>query len=114
MELTAGHLIQLIMVAASVIGAFAIVKNQLARVIQDLAKINDELESVHKRLDTAESSTAVFQHQITVLGRILSPEALEKQHREIANLMARINVAENRIDRNASMHNGKHPPIPNE
>mgnify|MGYP006196443461 CR=1 FL=1 len=111
MELTAGHLIQLIMVAASVIGAFAIVKNQLARVIQDLAKINDELESVHKRLDTAESSTAVFQHQITVLGHILSPAQLEKQHREMADVIARVKVAESRINSNASMHNNKHPKV---
>ena len=111
MELTSAHAMQGLMLVATIAGGYAVVKNQLARVIQDLAKINDELESVNKRLDIAESSTAVFQHQITVLGHILSPESLEKQHREIADLMARVKVAENRIDRNASMHNGKHPHI---
>ena len=80
--------------------------------MQDLVKIGSELRAINGRLDIAESSTAVFQHQINVLSGILSPATLEKQHREIANLMARISVAENRIDRNAEMHNGKHPRVP--
>lgn len=111
MELTSGHAMQGLMLVATIAGGYAVVKNQLARVIQDLTKITDELESINKRLDIAESSTAVFQHQISVLGHILSPEALEKQHREIADIKARVRVAEDRIDRNTSMHNGKHPPI---
>ena len=81
MELTGAHAMQGLMLIATIAGGYAVVKSQLARVIQDLAKINDELESVNKRLDTAESSTAVFQHQITILGHILSPAQLEKQHR---------------------------------
>ena len=111
MELTSGHAMQGLMLVATIAGGYAVVKNQLARVIQDLTKITDELESINKRLDIAESSTAVFQHQISVLGHILSPEALEKQHREIADIKARVKVAENRIDRNTSMHNGKPPHI---
>ena len=111
MELTGGHVMQAVMLVATIAGGYAVVKNQLARVIQDLAKINDELESVNKRLDTAESSTAVFQHQITILGHILSPAQLEKQHREMADLIARVKVAESRINANASMHNNKHPKV---
>ena len=82
MELTSAHAMQGLMLVATIAGGYAVV-----------------------------SSTAVFQHQITILGHILSPAALEKSHREIADLMARVKVAENRIDRNASMHNGKHPHI---
>ena len=90
MELTGAHAMQGLMLVATIAGGYAVVKNQLARVIQDLSKINDELESVNKRLDVAESSTAVFQHQITVLGHILSPAQLEKQNREMADLIARV------------------------
>jgi|TARA_R110000765_G_scaffold394756_3_gene488345 hypothetical protein len=111
MELTASHAIQGLMLLVTIAGGYAVVKSQLSRVMQDLVKIGNELRTINGRLDTAESSTAVFQHQINVLSGILSPEALEKQHREIANLMARISVSESRIDRNASMHNGKHPHI---
>jgi|TARA_R110000824_G_scaffold52492_3_gene145545 septal ring factor EnvC (AmiA/AmiB activator) len=100
-----------LMLVATIAGGYAVVKNQLARVIQDLVKINDELENVNKRLDVAESSTAVFQHQITVLGHILSPVELEKQHREIADVQARIKVAEGRIASLSSMHNSKHPRV---
>jgi len=111
MELTASHAIQGLMLLVTIAGGYAVVKSQLSRVMQDLVKIGNELRTINGRLDTAESSTAVFQHQINVLSGILSPAALEKQHREIANLMARISVSESRIDRNASMHNGKHPHI---
>ena len=48
MELTGGHVMQAVMLVATIAGGYAVVKNQLARVIQDLAKINDELESVNK------------------------------------------------------------------
>ena len=112
MELTGAHAMQGLMLVATIAGGYAVVKNQLARVIQDLAKINDEQENVNKRLDVAESSTAVFQHQITVLGRILSPASLEVQHREIADVQARVKVAEGRIASLSSMHNSKHPRVP--
>ena len=112
MELTAAHAMQGLMLIATIAGGYAVVKNQLARVIQDLVKINDELENINKRLDVAESSTAVFQHQITVLGHILSPAELEKQHREIADVQARVKVAEARISSLSSMHNSRHPSVP--
>ena len=112
MELTGGHVMQAVMLVATIAGGYAVVKNQLARVIQDLAKINDELESVNKRLDAAESSTAVFKHQITILGHILSPAQLEKEHREVADIQARIKVAEGRISSLSAMHNSKHPRVP--
>jgi len=110
-ELTSSHAIQGLMLLVTIAGGWAVVKSQLSRVMQDLVKISNELIIINGRLDAAESSTAVFQHQINILSGILSPAALEKQHREIANLMARLSVAESRIDRNASMHNGSHPPV---
>ena len=103
---------QALIMISTIVGGYAVVKNQLARVIEDLKKINDELESVNKRLDTAESSTAVFQHQITILGHILSPAQLEKEHREIADIQARIKVAEGRISSLSAMHNSRHPQVP--
>tara|TARA_R110002110_G_scaffold197782_3_gene407910 strand:- start:58 stop:393 length:336 start_codon:yes stop_codon:yes gene_type:complete len=109
MQLTAGHVIQFLMVAASLIGAFAVVKSQLQRVLEDLHEINKELESINRRLDTNESENAVFQHQISVLSSILSPANLKSQHEQLADLSARMRQAEYRIDRNATMHNGKHP-----
>jgi hypothetical protein len=112
MELTGAHAMQGLMLVATIAGGYAVVKSQLARVIQDLVKITKELDQINQRLDVAESSTAVFQHQITVLGHILSPAQLEKQHREIADMNARVKVAENRIASLSSMHNSKHPRVP--
>mgnify|MGYP003678426797 CR=1 FL=1 len=112
MELTAAHAMQGLMLIATIAGGYAVVKNQLARVIQDLVKITKELDQINQRLDVAESSTAVFKHQITVLGHILSPAELEKQHREISDVQARVKVAEARISSLSSMHNSRHPSVP--
>ena len=59
-----------LMLVATIAGGYAVVKNQLARVIQDLVKI-----------------------------------------REIADVQARIKVAEGRIASLSSMHNSKHPRV---
>jgi len=90
---------------------WGMVRQQITRVLEDILRIQKELENLNTRLDTAESNTAVFQHQLTVLGGILSPDHLRQQHRELASLTARLNVAEQRIENNAKMHNGVHPPV---
>ena len=109
MELTAGHAIQGLMLISTIAGGYAVVKSQLARVIEDLDKITKELESLNSRLDQAESTTAVFQHQLTILGGILSPDHLRDQHRETASLLARLNVIEKQMAELQRMHNGRHP-----
>ena len=111
MELTAGHAIQGLMLISTIAGGYAVVKSQLARVIEDLDKITKELEGLNTRLDQAEAKTYLFEHQLTVLGGILSPDHLREQHRELAQLQARLAVAEKQIEASARMHNGEHPPV---
>ena len=43
-----------------------------------------------------------------VLAGILSPDALRQQHREMANVIARIDILERQCTSLASMHNGEH------
>ena len=109
MELGARELMTIGTVLTGLAATWGMVRQQITRVMEDISSIKDELADLNTRLDQAESATAVFQHQITVLGGILSPEHLRQQHRELANLEARLHVAEQRIENNAKMHNGKHP-----
>ena len=115
MELTAGHAMQGLMLIATIAGGYAVVKNQLARVIGDLEdhikSSDNHKNSFDARLDDAESQRAVFSSRLDVLAAINSVAALERRNREIADIQARIKVMENQIQAVERMHNGSHPPI---
>ena len=109
MELGARELVQFISLVATLAGAFAVVKSQLARVIEDLKTIQEEMHTMNDRLDAIESGSAVFKHQVNVLGNILSPTNLDKQSREIAEVKKELTYLREVSDRMYKMHNGTHP-----
>ena len=109
MELGTRELVQFISLVATLAGAFAVVKSQLSRVIEDLKKVMSEMDLINQRLDTIESGSAVFKHQVNVLGGILSPSNLDKQSREIAEVKKEVTYLREAADRMYKMHNGVHP-----
>ena len=113
MELTASHAIQGIMVLATVAGGYAVVKSNLARVMEDLENHIKGTSSFKSRFDTrldeAESQRAVFTSQIDILKEINSVGALEHRNREIATMQAELRVMRREIDHLNSMHNSNHP-----
>ena len=109
MELGTRELVQFISLVATLAGAFAVVKSQLARVIEDLKAIQEEMHTINDRLDAIESGSAVFKHQVNVLGDILSPSNLDKQSREIAEVKKELAYLREASDRMYRMHNGTHP-----
>ena len=113
MELTASHAIQGVMVLATVAGGYAVVKSNLARVMEDLdrhIKSTSAFKSkFDARLDDAESQRAVFTSQIDVLKEINSDSELAHRNREMATLLAEIKVMKTQIAHLNSIHNGKHP-----
>ena len=111
MELGTRELVQFISLVATLAGAFAVVKSQLARVIEDLKKVMSEMDLINQRLDAIESGSAVFKHQVNVLGSILSPANLDKQSREIAEVKKELTYLREASDRMYKMHNGKHGPV---
>ena len=78
MEFGVRELVQFGTLLASLAGAFAVVKSQLARVIQDIKNMNTELHELNTRLDKTEADSAVIKHQNEVFGDILSPANLKK------------------------------------
>lgn len=115
MELTAAHAMQFVMLVGTIAGGYAVVKSQLARVIEDLEEhikaSNKHKQDFDNRLDEAESQRAVFTSQIDVLKDINSVSALEVKNREIATMQAQIHVLQHQVDHLHSIHNGKHPSI---
>ena len=111
MEFGIRELVQFGTLLASLAGAFAVVKSQLSRVIQDISEIEKVLNDINTRIDQADADRAVIKHQNKVFGTILAPAKLEEQHREISELRTEMRVVHKNLDALAHMHNGRHPPV---
>ncbi len=111
MEFGIRELVQFGTLLASLAGAFAVVKSQLSRVIQDIAEMEKVLNDINTRIDQADADRAVIKHQNKVFSTILSPGKLEAQHREISELRTEMRVVHKNLDALSHMHNGRHPII---
>ena len=63
MEFGIRELVQFGTLLASLAGAFAVVKSQLSRVIQDIAEMEKVLNEINTRIDQADADRAVIKHQ---------------------------------------------------
>ena len=111
MEFGIRELIQFGTLLASLAGAFAVVKSQLSRVIQDITAMDKEISLINTRVDQVDADRAVIKHQNQIFGTILSPANLEKLNKDIAKLQTEMNVVHKNLDKLADMHNGKHPSV---
>ena len=122
MELTAAHAMQFLMLVGTIAGGYAVVKSQLARVIEDLENHITASDNhitaaeAHKtkfdaRLDDAESQRAVFDSQIKTLSQINSVASLAELNTRLARLEMGHEYLSKQMDRVQSMHNGKHPKV---
>ena len=111
MEFGIRELIQFGTLLASLAGAFAVVKSQLSRVIQDITAMDKEISLINTRVDQVDADRAVIKHQNHVFGTILSPENLEKLNKDIAKLQTEMTVVHKNLDKMQDMHNGKHPSV---
>ena len=109
MEFGVRELVQFGTLLASLAGAFAVVKSQLARVIQDISAIQKAI--INTRIDQADADRAVIKHQNKIFGGILSPSNLEKLNIKIAELQTEMKVVHKNLDKIQDMHNGAHPNI---
>ena len=52
-----------------------------------------------------------MQHQVSVLGSMLSPTEMATRSRELEALQHRVNALRRDTDELKHIHNGKHPPV---
>ena len=111
MEFGIRELIQFATLLASLAGAFAVVKSQVSRIIQDLTQLQNYVSKLENRLEVIESGQAVIKHQVGVFSNILAPAKLEQNYKAIAELQTEMRVVHKNLDKIYSMHNGSHPPV---
>ena len=101
MEVDAKLGMQLAIMLATVAGGYAVVKSQLARVMEDLGNF----------IKRYEKSKAAFDHRLDEAESQRAVPALEHRNREMATIQAHLKVMQSQIDHLAAIHNGKHPRI---
>ena len=115
MELTASHAIQGVMIIAGGYATIAVIKSNLFRVKEDLArhikKTDTQTSKFDARLDAAEEERGRHKIQIATLKDINSPAELKALNREMATHKADLKNLIKQVDRLQDMHNGKHPSI---
>ena len=106
MELTTSHGIQLVILLAGVAGGYAVVMSDLAA----FHKAHDAYKSkFDERLDSAESERSVITARVNTLASINSVENLADLNSRLARLEMGQEILFKDMDRQKSLHNGKHP-----
>ncbi len=115
MELTTSHALQGLIMLATIASGYAIVKNNLSRVMKDLELFHKTFDkykgNFDDRLDDAESQRAVFSSQIDVLKQINSVTALAANNREMATIQEKLSVLKAEVEHLKQIHNSKHPSV---
>ena len=111
MELGAKELMTIATVLAGLAATWGMVKGQIGRLMEDFKATKEELDVIQTRLDQVEASGAVMNHQLQILGGMLSPSNQEDKAREVEGLKHRCTSLRRDVDVLMKTHNGKHPPV---
>jgi len=102
-------LLQLGAVLASLSGAWMLVRTQVRNLLKSRDEMKENIQEIYNKLDTVEAGDAVKSSQIKVLSHILSPDNLERRHRELGKILTELEDIKARMSAVERMHNGKHP-----
>ena len=94
----------------SVVSAAVIVKTKLAAVIEQLADIEKRLRALDQRVDKSELTSA----RVDVLATILDPDKRRVLFERLTITEEGLRNAQSEISHLRSMHNHKHPRVPND
>jgi len=86
MELDIKTLITVGGIAASVIGSAAVAKHQLKTIHENIKEIFASLKKLDQRTDKHDINAEMLSSKVTVLASMMSPDTLERRHREVEAL----------------------------
>ena len=71
---------------ASIIGAAAIARYQIASLLEQLNELKRAISVIDSRLDRNDQTTSTMENRVTILASMMSPDTLEKRFRELTSL----------------------------
>ena len=107
MELDARLILTIAGMGISVVSTFAIMKQKLVQVFDQLGDIERRLRVIDQRVD----KTELTGQRVDVLSGMMSPAEREKSAREVESIGVRLSQALARIDHLEHIHNSRHPRI---
>ena len=102
-------LLQLAAVLASLSGAWMLVRTQVRNLIASREEMKKNIAEIYSILDKVQAGEAVKTNQLKTISKILSPDNLERQHRELGVILSGISDLKYRMQGVERMHNGTHP-----
>jgi hypothetical protein len=102
-------LLQLAVVLASLSGAWMLVRTQVRNLIASREEMKKNIGEIYTSLDKIQAGEAVKVSQLKTISKILSPDNLERRHRELGVLLSDIGDLKYRMEAVERMHNGDHP-----
>jgi|TARA_R110001632_G_scaffold231779_1_gene371023 hypothetical protein len=111
MEMDAQFLFQVGAVVASLSGAWALVRAQVAALKSTQNEMKKYIDELNREQDLVENNVAVLRSQIGVLTAILSPNNLAKEYKRKGVVHAQIIKLQEEVQVLQHMHNGRHPTI---
>ena len=82
MEIQPSLIVTLMGLAISVIGAAAVAKHELKTIHEGIAEIFRALKKIDQRTDKHDIKLELFTNKTQVLASMMSPEVMERRHRE--------------------------------
>ena len=110
MNVGANEVLQLTLLLCTIAGSWGVVRSNVQRLLSDLGDQRKDLDHLTGRADELSQACKVIEHQLSILSQILSPNELRNQNREIAQLIAKVEINTRDVQLLQKMHNGEHPP----
>jgi hypothetical protein len=93
----------------SIISAAVIVKQKVLELERLLNHVSKKASDLDQRLDANDAATNLVKSRLDVIVSMHTPGIMEKQHRELSGIVAKVELLHLEIDRLRVMHNGIHP-----
>lgn len=97
MELDIKTLITVGGIAASVIGSAAVAKHQLKTIHENIKEIFTSLKKLDQRTDKHDINAEMLTSKVTVLASMMSPDTLERRHREVEALKKDVEFLKDKV-----------------
>jgi len=99
-------LLQLAAVLASLSGAWMLVRTQVRNLIASREEMKKNIAEIYTTLDQIQAGEAVKTNQLKTISKILSPDNLERQHRELGVIISDMSDLKYRMQGVERVHDG--------
>ena len=111
MQLTIEMIVSLGAMAASIVTSFVVVRAKVQELEETLRDQVAKHTALDARLDKNDTVTDLVSQRLSVISKMMDPEARERLHRSLERLQVESETLRRDVDTLQHMHNGRHLPV---